>query len=81
MQMRQDVHKAITSLQLQQSDHKVAHEADRVDRAARQTQVDTQFGLRQTQVDAQLSQIRNWLIGGLIGIVAIGFFLIGWLVF
>jgi hypothetical protein len=68
--MRTDVHKAILSLQLTQADHKTAHEADRMERST-----------RQIQVDAQLSQIRNWLIGMLIGIVAIGAFLVGWLVF
>lgn len=68
--LRQDVHKAITSLQLGQVDHKTAHEADRVERAN-----------RQVAVDLQMAEIRKWLIWGLIGIVAIGAFLIGWLVF
>lgn len=79
--LRQDVHKAITSLQLNQVDHKSSHEADRIERATRQQTVDTQMGQRQQAVDVQLAQIRNWLIGGLVGIVAIGAFLIGWLVF
>jgi hypothetical protein len=79
--MRQDITKTIVSLQLNQADHKVAHEADRVERATRQLAVDTKFDTRQSQVDLQLSQIRNWLIGGLVGIVAIGAFIVGWLVF
>lgn len=68
--LRTDVHKAITSLQLGQVDHKAGHEADRIERAN-----------RQVQVDLQMAQLRNWVIGALVGIVAIGFFLIGWLVF
>jgi len=37
--MRADVHKAIVSLQLGQVDHKVAHEADRVERVVRQQSI------------------------------------------
>lgn len=68
--MRQDVHKAIMSLQLGQGDHKTAHEADRVERAN-----------RQVAVDLQMAQLRNWVIAALIGIVALGAFIVGWLVF
>jgi carbamoylphosphate synthase large subunit len=68
--MRKDVHKAITSLQLTNSDHSKTHDADRVERAA-----------RQVAVDGQMSEIRYWSIAALVGIVAIGFFLVGWLVF
>lgn len=68
--LRQDVHKAITSLQINQVDHKASHEADRIERTT-----------RQILVDAQLGQIRNWLIGGLAGIVLIVGILVGWLVF
>lgn len=68
--MRTDVHKAITSLELGQVDHKAGHEADRIERTN-----------RQIAVDVQMAQLRNWVIAALVGIVAIGFFLIGWLVF
>lgn len=68
--MRQDVHKALASLQINQADHKLSHEADRVERAT-----------RQQQVDAQLAEIRKWVIGALIGIGLVGGILIGWLVF
>lgn len=64
--LRTDVHKAIISLQLNNSDHSKTHDADRVDRAA-----------RQVAVDKQMSEIRNWSIGALVGIIAIGAFLIG----
>lgn len=66
VQMRIDVHKAITALQLHQSDHGKSHEADRIERTNRQGVVDTQF-----------TQIRNWLIGTLIGIVLIAGVLVG----
>lgn len=68
--LRQDVHKAIMSLQLGQGDHKSAHEADRIERTN-----------RQVTVDLQMTQLRNWMVAMLVGIVAIGAFLIGWLVF
>ncbi len=68
--LRTDVHKAIISLQLNNSDHSKTHDADRVERAA-----------RQVQVDGAMKEIRNWSIWALVGIVAIGFFLVGWLVF
>lgn len=70
VQMRKDFHVAITSLQLNQSDHDKAHAADLVDRSNRQTVVDSQF-----------NQIRNWVAGALIGIVLIIGILLGWLVF
>lgn len=68
--MRQDVHKAIMSLQLGQADHKGAHEADRVERAT-----------RQTTVDLQMAQMRNWMVAMLVSIVALGAFIVGWLLF
>ena len=68
--LRTDVHKAIISLQLANSDHTKTHDADRVERAA-----------RQVAVDGQMTEIRYWSIAALVGIVAIGAFLIGWLVF
>jgi hypothetical protein len=68
--LRTDVHKAIISLQLNNSDHTKTHDADRVERAA-----------RQVQVDGQMTEIRYWSIAALVGIVAIGAFMVGWLVF
>jgi hypothetical protein len=68
--LRTDVHKAIISLQLNNSDHSKTHDADRVERAA-----------RQVQVDGTMKEIRNWSIWALVGIVALGAFIIGWLVF
>lgn len=68
--LRTDVHKAIISLQLNNSDHEKSHSADRIDRAT-----------RQVQVDAQMVEIRRWLIGLTVGVVGIFFFLVGWLVF
>jgi carbamoylphosphate synthase large subunit len=68
--LRTDVHKAIISLQLNNSDHEKAHTADRIERAT-----------RQVQVDAQMVELRHWLIGLTVGVVGILFFLVGWLVF
>jgi hypothetical protein len=68
--LRKDVQKAIFSLELGQGDHKAAHEADRIERLT-----------RQATVDLQMAQIRNWMIGALLGIVALGAFIVGWLVF
>jgi hypothetical protein len=68
--LRTDVHKAIMSLQLGQADHKGAHEADRVERLT-----------RQATVDLQMAQLRNWMVAMLVGIVALGAFIVGWLVF
>lgn len=60
--LRTDVHKAITSLQLGQVDHKAAHEADRIERVT-----------RQAQLSAELASIRKWMIIGLVGIaLAVG---------
>jgi hypothetical protein len=64
--MRQDVHKAITGLQLGQVDHKAAHEADRIERAN-----------RQAQVDLQMSELRKWLMGAIVGIAIIVGLLLG----
>lgn len=61
--MRADVHKSLASLSLHQADHKLAHEADRMERIA-----------RQQQLDAALNSIRRWLMVGLIGIaLGVGF--------
>jgi hypothetical protein len=68
--LRTDVHKAIISLQLNNSDHTKTHDADRIERAA-----------RQVAVDGTMKEIRNWSIWALVGIVAIGAFIVGWLVF
>lgn len=68
--LRKDVHTAIISLQLKNSDHVNTHDADRVERTT-----------RQVAVDKQMTEIRNWSIGALLGIIAVGAFLIGWLVF
>lgn len=70
VQMRTDVHKALASLQLNQSDHTKVHAADLVERSNRQVVVDT-----------QLNQIRNWIAGALFGILLIVGILLGGLLF
>lgn len=61
--MRQDVHKAIASVQMTIVEDK------------------SERTRRQQQVDQQLTEIRRWLIGALIGIGLIGGILIGRVVF